>query len=121
MPQALSHTCIPAKNVAAACIAAIDALQLSRTQVRTVVEQDWLKTWTAANPSLFRSAAKTIALAAAAFPEYMKEIWEQYRKDDEKVLKSLKALCEAASAQGDDFTIEMTADDFRLLHDFYKA
>ena len=121
MPRGLSQTCIPAKNVAEACVLALVDITESRRQVRQTVEDDWAVTWVAANPSIWRSTGRALELAKAAFPDYLSKIWEQHRKDDEAVLRSLQALCKAAVAQGDDFTIEMTADDFRLLTAYYKS
>ena len=117
MPRGLSSTPLPASAVAKACELALQELWLERAVQRVKVEDDWIRARRATLKWWQRNDRKT---ALACIPQYYSDMWELYRKDDEAVLHALHHMALAAIKRGgSDFTVVVTADDFRLLQKFY--
>ncbi len=117
MPRGLSQTVLPAERVAKACKLALETLLEERDQSRRNIQFEWLATWIKKHP--YRRLFQGTGSALAEMPEHWM-MWKEYRKDDEAVLRALGALCEAATDMNAEFTVEMTADDFRLIRIFYN-
>lgn len=111
MPRGLSSTILPANTVLRACTAALKALEIERQEVEDTVVKDFCK------GKFFMSRQR----ALLTMPGHMKIIFEEYRKHDKEVLRALRGLAQAASDADPTFTVEVTADDFRLLEAFYKS
>lgn len=111
MPRGLSSTVLPAGKVRRAASLALVALVGERSAVERTVVADarrrrWWGSYNAVRDSL---------------PESQRMIFTEYRKHDEACLRAIAALCAAALDANPLFTVEMTADDFRLIHPFYKV
>lgn len=112
MPRGLSSTILPAGKVRDACTAALVALETEREALKDTVVAGY-------KASSFSTRFKSRDKLLLELPGHMKAIFEEYRTHDRDVLKALCALCKAAYAHNKDFTVEVTADDFRLLEAFY--
>jgi hypothetical protein len=115
MPRGLSCTILPAKHVYEACSAALAAIDAERRGVEKTVVEDFInsKGW-------MTRKSLSYAHALLILPGDRKVIFEEYRKHDIDVLKALGDLAQAALDANPDFTVEITADDFRLLRSFYR-
>lgn len=118
MPRGLSSTCLPASKVLGAARGSYGQLLVERNASKHTCEQDWIRTFRERH--FWRGMWTKTADILRVMPEYHK-LWKEYRTDDERVLIALIQLCEAALAFNSDFTITMTADDFRLIGAGYVA
>jgi hypothetical protein len=93
-------------------------LEAERQEMQTTIERDYVKNWRKRHwvQALFVFDSVIIQ----QMPGYM-HMWKEHRTNDEAVLTALCALASAAVQQGPYFTVEVTADDFRLLHKFYRG
>lgn len=114
MPRGLSSTILPASTVAAACGAALAEIDAERKAVEKTVVDDFIngKGW------LMRRSL-TYDHALRILPVELKTIFEEFRRHDIDVLRALGALARAALDADPSFTVEITADDFRLLRTHY--
>lgn len=111
MPRGLSSTILPAGKVGDACAAALAKIAQERDTLRVSLLKDFMR----GRPFM------SIERALRTLPASHKTIIEEYRKHDRDVLGALRSLSAAAYAASPDFTVEITADDFRLISGFYDA
>lgn len=116
--RGLSSTTLPAKRVVVACVTAIAALLLERRKIQSAVEAEWLVL--ARKEFAFGFLMSEAALKART-PPSRRHLYEGYRESDEHVLTALAKLAAAADDAGQNFTMVITADDFRLIQEFYHA
>lgn len=116
MPRGLSVALLPAKRVYHATMDALVKLREDRIDAKEVCEADWVRQWRAEH-SIKRIYASEEHIISK-MPEFMK-MWREHRKDDESVLMALAGLAEAAMDHDKNFTVEITADDFRIIREFY--
>lgn len=116
--SAQSSTVLPAIKVLGASTRALAKLRKERAALRDKVEQEFIVGWRKNHPiiSSFYSDASVRSLFV---PEGMATIPEQFRAHDESVLRALRDLANAAVVSNPTFTVMMTADDFRLVSDFF--
>jgi hypothetical protein len=109
MPRGLSSTVLPARAVEVASAKALAGLREERQAVKATAMAD------------HRRRHPVAALLGLEPPQEIKYLWEEFRKHDETCLEALQALAGAALDANPLFTVEMTADDFRLLSPFYEV
>jgi len=114
--SAQSCALLPAENVAKACSRALFELLADRAREAKKIKQDFIKVWRRDHKlqSLFTTDSQI------EVPEYLTWMADEYRSQEEKVIKSLHSLARIAS-YGTPITLEVTADDFRVFSKFYNA
>lgn len=113
MPRGLSSSILPVKVVLPATTRALSGLVAERAALRSSLISEHRKSrpgfrsWMLSDDSLWKTMP----------PEIIK-IYDLHRASDEKVLKALNGLCRTAMQYGENFTITVTVDDYRLIADF---
>jgi len=115
--SAQSCALLPAQNVEKASRRALISLMDDREQEREKIKQDFIKVWR--RDHKFQSLVTKDCQIDV--PEYLTWIANEYRSQEEKVLKALNDLASIAGSYGAVLTLEVTADDFRLISRFYNA
>lgn len=116
---AQSHTPLPAAQVGRASSLALAALLAEREVLRGTIERAQLATARRQHPWLQLFLTDAGVLARWPVPEHLDFIPNEFRANDEAVLRALRDLAQAAVDANPAFTIQMTADDFRLVSTFY--
>jgi hypothetical protein len=118
VPQGMTSTVLPANVVAKAALDAIADLQMHRADLRRKCEDNWIKQWR--NCHSVRKWFASDEDMRGLVPPGIHVISEQYRAGDEATLRAIKDLALAAADAHMNLTVQVTADDFRLLSPFYK-